>query len=723
MAILKADKEEQERIKRFITKSGDQDRVREEIRDGLRYISGEATVPNVNKSLEQGPRLQRNDIKKYKDWTVSHIRVNPYKITIEAREDTPQTRAIATELQEDIDNAINSPTGRESTECALNTMTSVGYGYTSYELDYISNRSMDQTVKSNPVKVPQNVYFGIDDSIDGSGANECMIKRVMDRDRAEKLIGKNKLKLNDAKDWQISMFGSWDWNSDTVPDITYSYIKEKSRTQHFNEDGDPIEEKQEGSFKREIIDSTVCVVRYIGGYRYESAEYPSNLLPITAMRGDTKYRDDLGDCEYSYSGYYQLLKDLQEVLKYLLNEAIILASKASKTPYVAVEGQLDGYEDEWENDNVKDYKVLYYKNITLNGTTAPPPQRMDNSAQVEWVLSYTRDVVATMQQIIGITPQMMGMEESRRETVKATELRGTAGGLTVAGFLDNCEKSIINGAKIVTDLAIHARPNRLIKFTPEDSEEEIEEVINLSELGVSHSDFVYRPTQGPANESKRQSELNLLMSMGQYAPQDFANVQDLVVERMNSSADQELVDRYKAIIKMRAPQLFNEEGQEDPEAVQALEALSAQLQEAQMMLEQVVETSEAEKGQMALLINQLQTELQVNRAEAQAKVLAEETKQQAETERNTQDNLTDIAVAKIKEGQAISTEVIKQESAIEQKELEITTTAIESLQKQETDDVDMHSPVKGGVQHAPELTKTGQNLVDDENEGNLEATQ
>jgi hypothetical protein len=311
-----------------------------------------------------------------------------------------------------------------------------------------------------------------------------------------------------------------------------------------------------------------------------------------------------------------------------------------------------------------------------------------------------------MEQLTGITAQMMGMTDGQRETAQATALRGSAGGISISLFLDNCEKSIQHAGKVVTDLAIHARPKRLIKYTPEGADQEIELEVDLSLLGMSCSDFIYRPTQGPANESKRQNELTMLMSMGQYAPEDFSNMQDLIVERMNSNADQKIVERYKALIELRLPSLFKDD-KEDPEAVQAMEQLSAQLQQAQGIAQQLMD----EKEQLGLLINQLQTELQVNKAEAEAKVLAEAVKQEAETLRNTQDNETDIIEAQIKAGQAVETELVKQESALQTKELEMVESAIETQSLQDAS-VNMRSPVKGGL--IP--TKQGQNPVDDEND-------
>lgn len=705
MAIQKVDKDEQERIKKFIEKQKNSI-LHDEMETGLRYMSGEMGNPNGNDSIDEAIGLEFNDINKYAEWVVSHIRQNPYSLTIEAKEDDePIDKAIAESLQDDIDHAINSPDGQEAIECAFTTTSFVGTGFVPFELSFANKRSMDQFPIPITIKLPYNVHMGSDDSIDGSGAREASFGRSMDKDYAEQLCGKDAVGLNEYRDWQQSMYRSMKWDSNTVPDITYLYLIDKTRTQYHDSEGKVTEEKQPNGHSRDVVDTTVNIVRYIGNHKYESISYASDRLPIAAMRGFINYRSDLGEDQFSYMGYYQKCKDYQEALLYLMNEAMLIASRNSKAPYQAYEGQLEGREDEWQNSNSNGINVLLHKPVIVNGVVLPPPTRANNQGDVEWILAYAREVKRNMEDSIGINAQLMGLNDGFKETNKAVELRSSQGGMTVAPLLDNCEKSIINMGKIVTDLAIHARPKRLIKFTPKGSEEEIEQLVDLRELGASSMDFVYRPTQGPANESKRQQEFNWLMSIGVTSPEMFEQMSDLIIERSNSVANNDIVDRARDIIKMKYPNLIKDENnQEDPQVVQIMEQLTGQLQESQQMMEQVIQDADQKQQVMAYTIQSLENKLIAQEDKNNTDLVKEIMKQQAETQRNTQDNMVKLAEAQLEEGKEINLAIIEKDSALQQKELEMVKPAIEALSLQEEG---VPTPLPESIGEQPQ---TGQNL-------------
>ena len=111
MAIQKIDKEEQERIKKFIEKQKNSI-LAEEMETGLRYMCGEMGNPNANNSLDETIGLKFNDVNKYAEWFVYNIRQNPYNLDIEVKDSEPVGDAIAKSLQEDIDHAINCRNSR-----------------------------------------------------------------------------------------------------------------------------------------------------------------------------------------------------------------------------------------------------------------------------------------------------------------------------------------------------------------------------------------------------------------------------------------------------------------------------------------------------------------------------------------------------------------------------------------------------------------------------------
>lgn len=713
----KAIKDEKEKLKKFLSKVSLNDGINQEMKDGLRYISGEMKSPNV----EVGElNLVRNDIMKWQKWKCAQITQNPYNMSIEAKEDTPEWRAIAETIQEDIDNAINSPRGREATESMFFTQVGVGTGRISFELDYINKRTIEQTVVANVINCPYHVYTNIEDSVDGSGITEALTYRRMDRDYAENLVGKSKLDLSSHDDWNYSMFSHWDYDSNSVPDVTFQYITETRRTQYYDTDGKPSDEKVNGGHSRPMNDKTLNIVRYIGNCRYEASSIDMDYTLIATSRGDRDYRSDLDNEEFTYSGLYQLLKDLQESLIYLYNEAIAIASRTSKAPWIVAEGTVENRE-EWEDFATNGASILFYKMKLEGGQLAPPPQRANNDAQVEWILSFARSIYADMQSIVGIPPEAMGYGAQGQETVKAVELRNTSSNMAVSSSLDNFEKSLQHCCSIVTDLGIHARPKRLIKYTPEGSEEEIEQPIDLSELRVSSDDFIYVPTQGPANESQRQSELNMLREMGQVAPMQFAKMLDLYVKKFNQSSNKEITERLEAITDIENPNLrVTDDNKEDPQVVAMMEQFTQQMAEQQQMMDQVIQDADQKQQVMAYTIQSLENKLIAQENKNNVDLIKTVLTQQAETERNTQDNAVKLAEAQIEEGKEINLAIIEGESANQQQELEMVKSAIETLPLQEG--VSTPQPEEIGEQ-----PKTGQNLdleIEIENEeGNLEATQ
>lgn len=656
-----------EKLKVFLNKAKDFEQIQNEIESGLVYMSGNQYNMKESDNTEEDLQLSRNELGKYRDWVVNHIRQFPFHIDVETIEDGELWDAIADSLQEDIDDAVNSPSGREASECAFNTMVSVGYGYETLGLDYKSNRAKEQSVCPYAVKLPQMVYIDLDDdSIDGSEATQALVVRFMDKDSADEMTeGKNSIK--NARAWNMSAFKNWDYRQGQVPDVTYSYIKEERETVFYDAFGNRVEAEVEGGYKRNNAKRKVIIVRFIGDCLYEESELDIPYLPVVAFRGDTFYRDDLQGLKYTYAGYYQRAYDLQQILNYLLVSAVDLASTASKSPFVAAEGQTEDY-PEWEDFNRVRRLVLKYKPKALGGEMLPPPQRMDNSAQVEWILNYAMATEKQLQSSLGINDAMIGEMGSAVESGRSRALRQSSGSLTISAFLDNFQKSIQHKARVTVAMAIEAKPNRILKV----GEEEIQ--VNLKEVGINCDDFMYVPTQGPANESKRMQSFQSLVEIFKMVPQKAEKALDLIIDEMDIPNSHEIKERFKKIIEAENPGLIDDDKQEDPRAVaimNEMQATIAQLEEAMSVKEQ---EAQANIAQLQWVITQLQLEVQNKQKEIEARLLQETMKQEAETARNTQDNMTDLAVEQIKAGNKVETESIKEIGQTERKVLDLTNT-------------------------------------------------
>ena len=79
--------------------------------------------------------------------------------------------------------------------------------------------------------------------------------------------------------------------------------------------------------------------------------------------------------ERRWVGMIEPNKDAVRLLNYSASSAVEMASLETKAPYTMVEGQEEGHEEEWQLANVRNFPYLRYRNVSLNGTPAPPPQR------------------------------------------------------------------------------------------------------------------------------------------------------------------------------------------------------------------------------------------------------------------------------------------------------------------------------------------------------------
>jgi hypothetical protein len=81
------------------------------------------------------------------------------------------------------------------------------------------------------------------------------------------------------------------------------------------------------------------------------------------------------ESERRWVGIIEPNKDAVRLLNYSASSAVEMASLETKAPYTMVEGQEEGHEQEWQLANVRNFPYLRYRNVSLNGTPAPPPQR------------------------------------------------------------------------------------------------------------------------------------------------------------------------------------------------------------------------------------------------------------------------------------------------------------------------------------------------------------
>jgi len=190
--------------------------------------------------------------------------------------------------------------------------------------------------------------------------------------------------------------------------------------------------------------------------------------------------------------------DAARLLNYSASSAVELASLESKAPYLMVEGQEEGHEQEFQLANVRNFPYLRYKNVSLNGTPAPPPQRTQvDTSRLGPSMVLLQQAREFIHQGTGAFESALGQQSQTARSgrsVLALQQQYEQGS---SHFLDNlAEISLTYEAKVVLDLipTIYDRPGRVARIL--DQEDETQTV--LLNAPFMRDPRTQRPRQVPA---------------------------------------------------------------------------------------------------------------------------------------------------------------------------------------------------------------------------------
>ena len=183
--------------------------------------------------------------------------------------------------------------------------------------------------------------------------------------------------------------------------------------------------------------------------------------------------------ERRWVGMIEPNKDAVRLLNYSASSAVEMASLESKAPYTMVEGQEEGHEQEWQLANVRNFPYLRYRNVSLNGSPAPPPQRTQiDTSRLGPSMLLLQQAREFIHQGTGAYESALGQQTTSAKSGKAILALQNQHESGSSHFIDNlAEISMTYEAKVVLDLIPHIydRPGRIARIL--DKEDEIKTVM------------------------------------------------------------------------------------------------------------------------------------------------------------------------------------------------------------------------------------------------------
>ena len=368
------------------------------------------------------------------------------------------------------------------------------------------------------------------------------------------------------------------------------------------------------------------------------------------------------DGERRFVGVIGPNKDAARLFNYAASGAVEMAALETKAPYLLVEGQEEGHETEFALANVRNFPYLRYRNVSLNGTPAPPPQRtqIDTSrlGPSMLLLQQARDFIHTG---TGAYEPSLGQESTRQRSGRAVLALQQQHDQGTSHFLDNlAEISMMYEARVVIDLIPHVydrdgrvarildaedhaetvmlnrpflpsangRPQPLPYSTPQEQQQTNALVANPNHP-ATHYDlrkgrYGVTVSVGKAYKSRLEEGTDMLAQLFQAEPATFQILGDIWLKFQTWPGHQEASERMK---KMLPPPLQDQ--QQQPDAARELQQAKAAMQQMQQQLQQM--------GQ-ALATDQVKASAEIQKAQ-----IAKDKDIQLQAMRDA----TSIAVAKI----------------------------------------------------------------------------
>lgn len=481
-----------------------------------------------------------------------------------------------------------------------------GFGYLRILTDYVDPASFDQEILIKRIRNPLSVFFDpYAQEPDGSDAEWAHI--IDDLSTEEYKAKFPNSELAQMGDWDSVGNNSPGWMREggcRVAEYFYRETKEEtivllsdgstvlksqyeqlSQAQQIGPDGQPVQIPQIVKERK----TQVPVIRWckLNGIEIlEKTAWLGKWIPIVPVYGTEIYVNGRRILE----GIVRNAKDSQRMYNYWSSAETEAIALAPRTPFIAAEGQTEGYEEAWKTANRRNHSVLFYKPISIGGVPVPPPQRNAFEPAVQAITLARGQAADDMKSTTGIYDSSLGNRSNESSGI-AIQRRNIQSQTSNFHFIDNLTRSLRHVGRILVDLIPKIYDTgRSARIIGEDGEQKVVKVnapfMEGGEQKVYQLDagkYDVTIDVGPSFASKRQEAAASMMDLAKAYPQVAQAAGDLMVKNMDWPGAQEIADRLK---KMLPPGLADDpasKSQAIPPQAQA------QMQQMHQMIEQLTE--------------------------------------------------------------------------------------------------------------------------------------
>nr|BFD63167.1 hypothetical protein BdHM001_18480 [Bdellovibrio sp. HM001] len=569
----------------------DRFKLSEEAFDKTRQLAKEDLEFKAGIQWDEQMRRNREALKR-PCLTINRIPQFTRQITNDQKQNRPSIRVLPVDDGADVDSAkifqgiirhIEYNSNAESAyDHAFEGAVDKGFGFFRIITDYVSPTSFLQEALIK--RIPDHFAVAFDPfsrEPDGSDANWAFIFEDMPKDDFKAKYKDADICADDV--WQRSHEDYPDWiKPDSCRVAEYFYKDFKQTTVYLLDDGRSVTQEELDELKKSVPDiensiqnkrsTTTCVVRWakiVGNQVLEETEFPGQWIPIIPVYGS----ESMIDGKRVFEGIIRHAKDPQRMYNFWATAETETIALAPKAPFIAAAGQIEGFEDYWQNANTETHSVLPYNPIDISGTPVPPPQRNAYEPPTQAITGARMQSAEDIKATTGIYDAALGARSNENSGI-AIQRRANQTQTSNYHFVDNLNMSMRHAGRILLEIipVIYDTP-RTQRILGEDGQAEI---IRINEefqkdgktlrydLGKGKYDVVVEA--GPGFATKRQEAVASILEFITVYPAAAQVLGDLLAKNMDWPGAQEISERLRRLVP---PNVLGEADQQIPPQAQA----------------------------------------------------------------------------------------------------------------------------------------------------------
>jgi len=302
-------------------------------------------------------------------------------------------------------------------------------------------------------------------------------------------------------------------------------------------------------------------------------------------------------------------KDPQRLVNLYVSNIAEQIALMPKSPYMIADGQIAGYEDEWESINTVPRAVVRYKATSVGGTQVGQPSRIQQEPPIQALVIGYNQAVDAMKAAMGIYDTSLGARSNESSGI-AIQRRQKEADNANFHFHDNEARSRRHLGRILIELIpLIDAGEKAVPIRSEDGKSSIVRVNTAQpypdpETGkpVQHDlasgSYGVSVSTGPSFTSARQEAFEVYSQIASADPRFMQIAGDVLFRNMDAPGADQIAERYE---KTLPPQLAPQKGQQaqiPPQVQQTMQLMSQQHEQLVATVHQLQDEIDTKKAEL-----------------------------------------------------------------------------------------------------------------------------